>query len=102
MSECYGRLQSLDNPPGSIVTQQYRFSQFNIGGRSRGVSWRSREYRGKGYVHGRGHDIVAKEDMVERSMIPTHIHSPEGMEYLRQSPVYTLHTNGDSSPRKKL
>ena len=55
MSESYGRLQSLDNPPGSIVTQQYMISQFNTRGRGRGGHGRGRGHGGRGYIRVHGH-----------------------------------------------
>ena len=47
-------------------------------------------------------ELVAKEDVMEGAMIITHTNLPAGMEHLRQRPIYTLQTNGGSSPRKKI
>ena len=46
--------------------------------------------------------VVAEEDVVEGDMVITHMNYPEGMDHLWQSPVYTLQTNVDSSPRNKI
>ena len=46
--------------------------------------------------------VVAEEEMVEGSMVKTHINLPRGTENLWQNIVYTLRTNGDSSPHKKI
>ena len=45
--------------------------------------------------------MVAKEDVEEGAMITTHMNFPAGAKYLWDRYVYTLHTNGDSSPCNK-
>ena len=47
-------------------------------------------------------DMVAEDDMGEVFMVITHMNSPVGTEHLFQKLVYTLHTNGDSSPSNKI
>ena len=46
--------------------------------------------------------MVAEEDLVEVSMVKNHMNFPAGMEQLCQKLVYTMHTNGDYSPRSKI
>ena len=46
-------------------------------------------------------DAVAKEEVVEGAMVITHMNSPAGGENVWQKLVYTLHTNGNSSPHNK-
>ena len=55
MSASYGRLQHLVHPPVSRVTQQSKISHFNKVGQVIGRHGRGRGYRGRGYVHSRGH-----------------------------------------------
>ena len=42
--------------------------------------------------------VVEEEDVVERAMVKTHMNFPAGTENSWQKLVYTLQTNGDSSP----
>ena len=46
--------------------------------------------------------VVAEEDAVEGAIVKTHINFPKGTEQSWQKIIYTLHTNGDSSPRNKI
>ena len=45
--------------------------------------------------------VVAKEDVVEGDMVITHKNSPAGTGHLWHKLMYTLQTNGDSSPCNK-
>ena len=45
--------------------------------------------------------VLAKEDVVEGTMVKTHMNYTAGTEHLCQRIVHTLHTNGDSYPHKK-
>ena len=54
MSESYGILQSLVNPPRYRVLQQYKISQFNTRGRVRGGCIRDRGHIDRVYVYGCG------------------------------------------------
>ena len=47
-------------------------------------------------------DVVAEEDVVEVDMVKTHMNFPTVTEHQWQKLVYTLHTNGDSSPSNKI
>ena len=42
--------------------------------------------------------VATKEDVVEGAMIKNRTNLPGGAEHSRQKLVYTLQTNGDSSP----
>ena len=45
--------------------------------------------------------VVAKEGLGEGAIIITHMNSPAGKEHSWQKTMYTIQTNGDSSPSKK-
>ena len=46
-------------------------------------------------------EVVAKDEGVEGDFFITHMKLPAGTEHLWQNLVYTLHTNGLSSPCNK-
>ena len=98
MSASYGRLQSLVHTPGSIVTQQYRISQFNTGGRGRGGHSCVREQIGRGYFCGRGHGHGGQGGCGGRIYGKTNINFPKGTKQSRKKLVYTLQSNGYSYP----
>ena len=46
-------------------------------------------------------EVVSEEDVLEGDIFITHMNLPAGTEHLWQNLVYTLHTNGLSSPCNK-
>ena len=47
-------------------------------------------------------DVMAEEDVGEGDMVITHMDFPSGTENSWHRNVYTLQTNGDSSPCNKI